>query len=51
MYNGYFFSTDGLIQLHTTRFISNSDLTAYLNRFYIFISIVKPDGSVALIIF
>ena len=48
VYNGHFFSTDGVMQLHTTICISNSDLSAYLNRFYILISIVTPDNLVRL---
>ena len=48
VYNGHFFSTDGVMQLHTTICISNSDLSAYLNRFYILISILTPDNLVRL---
>ena len=48
VYNGHFFSTDGVMQLHTTICISNSGLSAYLNRFYILISILTPDNLVRL---
>ena len=48
VYNGHFFSTDGVMQLHTTICISNSDLSAYLNRFYILISTLTPDNLVRL---
>jgi len=48
VYNGHFFSTDGVMQLHTTICISNSDLSAYLNRFYILINILTPDNLVRL---
>lgn len=48
VHNGHFFSTDGVMQLHTTRCISNSGLSAYLNRFYIIISIFMPDNLVRL---